>query len=111
MSGSRSQTPTISHPLIRWIWDAWASAIFPQPTIATLSMIGSDAIATEVAVEPLGHGYAGPPTQSGLQLVVAIPRPLPVGVPAASVKGGRKLFRGPLGILLPQVAQAIAHRV
>src|SRR5579863_4789362 len=38
MSGSRSQTATISHPSILWIWAACESAILPHPTMATFSM-------------------------------------------------------------------------
>src|SRR5215469_9627074 len=41
ISGSLSQAPTISHPLILLICEAWASAIFPQPMRAILSILFS----------------------------------------------------------------------
>src|SRR5205823_13857936 len=71
MSGSLSQTPTISQPAIRRICDACASAIFPQPTIAILSMEAALPAALEVPMQPLGCRDLRHPSELGLELVVA----------------------------------------
>src|SRR2546423_13243170 len=104
MSGSLSQTPTISQPAIRRICDACASAIFPQPTMATLSMEAALPAALEVPMEPFGCRDLRRPSELGLELAVAIARLFPVGVPAAAGERRRPLLVRPARGRFPQRA-------
>src|SRR4029453_6532917 len=103
MSGSRSHTATISQPPILRICEAVAAAIFPHPTMATLSTLSLPA-ARKIAAQPLLHGNLGRPSQLCFQLLVAVASLFPFRVPSPAVEHRRQLPLGPGGILLPQLA-------
>src|SRR5215472_15926358 len=109
MSGSRSHTPTISHPSTLWIWAAWASAIFPHPTMATLSIPFTRPAALEILAQSLRCSDLRSPAQLGLQFFVAIVGLLPLGVPSSPIESWRQLPLRPLRILLPHIAKHIAN--
>src|SRR5437870_4034590 len=110
MSSSRSQTPTMSHPSSRRICSAWASAIFPHPTIATLSGIMRSSLATlEVPPQTFGRRYLRRPAQPSLHLFVGIAAPFPVRMPRSPVEDERQLSLGPRGVLLPRATEDIAR--
>src|SRR5262249_34080459 len=111
ISGSRSTTPTISHPLILWICDACASAILPHPTIATLSMSCVLPATAKVNSQRLRRRHSRRPTQKRLCLLVAVPRALPEGVPREPVVHRRQLSFRPAGVLLPESAERVADGV
>src|SRR5262245_48428576 len=100
MSGSLSHTPTISQPSILRICEACASAILPQPTMATLSTLFLPA-GHEVTAKRFLHLDLGLPSQLGLQLVIAVAGLLPFSVPAPAVEHRRQLALRPMGILFP----------
>src|ERR1019366_3904441 len=91
IKGSLSHTPTISHPLILWICDAWSSAILPHPTMATLSIVASLPACFEMTPQPLCCGHLWRPTQPCFQLLVAVIRLLPGGLPVLAVERRRQL--------------------
>src|SRR5262249_37892976 len=94
---------------MRRICSACASAIFPQPTIATLSDIdGSRATALEVALQAVRGAHSRRPSHQPLELRVRITASLPVGVPRPPIEGGRQLSLGPGGVLLPQSTEGVA---
>src|SRR5262245_2030019 len=102
MSASRSHTATRSHPLLRRICSAWASEIFPHPTIATLSDICfSLATALEVSFQTVGGRHLRGPAQQPLHLRIRIEAPLPVCVPCIPIEYWWQLSIGPRRILLP----------
>src|SRR6476660_1629634 len=101
MSGSRSHTATISQPLILRICEACASAIFPHPTMATLSTLSLPAV-RKIAAQRLLHWNLGRPSQPGFQFLVAVASFLPFRVPSPAVEHRRQLSLGPVGIFLPQ---------
>src|SRR5256886_8911264 len=111
MSSSRSQTPTISQPLILWICAACASAIFPQPTSAALSMTRLLSTALEIATQSLYRGHRRLPAKPLLELRVRVAGFLPVGVPAPPVERGGQLSLRPMGVLFPQATQDVAEGV
>src|SRR2546425_4521539 len=111
ISSSRSQAPTISHPLIRWIWEACASAIFPQPTIAILSMTRLIPAAGEVAAHSFRRGHGRLPAQAFLELRIRVARLLPERMPAPRVEDRRQLALRPMRIPLPQEAEDVAEEV
>src|ERR1035438_8700296 len=110
MSGSRSQAATISHPSMRCICEACASAILPQPTMATLSMSFPPA-AFKMAHQTFRGRHSRSPSYAQLEFLVAVSRPLPEAVPLPAIEGKRQLPLGPDGILFPQVTKRIAHGV
>src|SRR5437764_10673591 len=91
ISGSLSQTPTIADPAILWICDTWASAILPQPTIATLSIGSPSPAGFEVTPEAVRGRHALRPPEERLELLVAVLGALPVRVPPAAGKDRRQL--------------------
>src|SRR5690242_18211271 len=117
ISGSRSQTQRIPQSRILPICAACASAIFPHPTIATLSMLrlfpgaALSGTAPEVTLEPLFHGYNRRPAQPGLQLLVTVIGFLPHGMPFSAIEDRRQLPFGPPRIPLPAAAQRVTHNV
>src|SRR5439155_21038738 len=88
ISGSLSHTPTISHPLILWICEAWESAILPHPTMATLSIVSAGPAGLEITAEPFAGWHFGCPADPGLQLVIAVIGLLPVGMPHFAIEYG-----------------------
>src|SRR5688572_30640967 len=98
MSSSRSQTPTISHPLIRWIWEACESAILPHPTMATLSMSNLLSAAFKVSAQRLGCCDLLFPPEPAFELRIAIPGLLPVHMPDLPVEYRRQLLLRPARI-------------
>src|SRR5713101_2252750 len=109
--GSRSQTPTISHPLIRMICDACESAILPHPTRATLSMCGSVPAGFEIAPQSFCRRDLRPPTRPALQMLVAVIRVLPVRVPVLTIEDRRQLSLGPDRIPLPEITERVTDTV
>src|SRR5450631_3413416 len=111
MSGSRSQTPTISHPGMRPICSACESAILPQPTMAALSIRPPLATGFKIAAHAFAHGNPGRPAQFFLQLAIAIARLLPESVPAFAVERRRQLPLRPVGAAFPQPAKRVAQEM
>src|SRR2546422_2172588 len=111
MSSSRSQTPTISQPFSRWICETWESAIFPQPTMATLSTMSLASAAGEEATHCVTGGHCRRPAQSLLDLRVRISGLLPVGMPASRVERWGELAFRPVRVLLPETTEHVAQRV
>src|ERR1035437_541700 len=91
ISGSLSHTPTISHPLILWICDAWASAIFQHPTIAILSMLSFAQRTFEVPVQSFCHRLLRHPAPLRIQFCVTVICFLPLGMPSLPVEGRGQL--------------------
>src|SRR6185436_11547292 len=83
-------------------------AIFPHPTMATLSTLSLPA-ARKIAAQPLLHWNLGRPSQPGFQFLVAVASFLPFRVPSPAVEHRRQLSLGPVGIFLPQPAQHVTH--
>src|SRR5262245_26205639 len=109
MSTSRSHAPTIWQPAIRRIWTAWASAVFPQPTMAILSNARLLPAGVEVPLQAFGGRHLLTPAHDALQLLVRVAAALPVRVPRPAIEGRRQLPSGELGIPLPERAQEVAH--
>src|SRR6266481_4341568 len=86
ISGSLSQTPTISHPLILWICDACASAILPHPTMATLSKPYFLPAAFKIPLQTVRRGHLWSPVHPHLHFYVAVTRLLPIRVPPHAIK-------------------------
>src|SRR5207245_1262791 len=96
-------------PLMCRICSACASAIFPHPTIATLSdILRSSPAALEVPPQTFGCRHSRRPSEPPLQLLVRIAAPLPVRMPRPPVEDGRQLSFGPRRVLLPETTQDIA---
>src|SRR5580700_7310570 len=111
MSGSRSQTPTISQPPILKICVAWASAIFPHPTIPTLSMLPPLRATPEIKAQCFAGRHFGRPTQPFFQLCVAVASSPPLGIPSPAIEGWRQLPPRILRIFLPQITKRVAEHV
>src|ERR1022692_3753800 len=111
MRGSRSQTPTISHCFILWICEACESAIFPHPTIATLSIASLGSACFEIAAQSLGRRNLGRPPYARLQFLVAVASLFPERAPSSAIKGRRQLPLRPAGVSFPQITQPVTHSV
>src|SRR5204863_5068728 len=105
----RSHTPTISHPWMRWICDACESAILPQPTMATLSMLELLPAALEVPAQSFWRGYVLRPPKLRLHLVIAVAGASPVRAPAPPIEDGRQLPFRPSRIGLPRAARGVTQ--
>src|SRR5262245_34583268 len=97
---------------MRRIWAAWASAILPQPTMPTLSMLRPlFPTGFEVPFQPFRGGDPRRPAHSDLQFLIAVTSLLPIGVPAAAIEDrGQLLFR-PSRVPLPHGTQGIAGKM
>src|SRR5262249_37818135 len=109
MSGSRSQTATISHPGMRRICATCASAILPHPTMATLSMLASAPAPFKIEPQRFRHGHARFPADQPLHFLVAVAGPLPIRVPAPAIECRRQLFVRPNRVFLPGVTKQITQ--
>src|SRR5438093_1590443 len=96
---------------MRLICAAWASAILPHPTIATLSGTATSLpAAVEISPQPLVCRHLRRPAEEPLCFGVAIAASFPVGVPGMPVEHWGQLFVGPARIVLPQRAEHVAGR-
>src|SRR5262249_61253961 len=96
---------------MRRICPAWASAILPHPTMATLRDIAfSCSAALEVAPKPFGCCHARGPSQERFELRIGVAAALPVRVPRPAIEDGRQLALRPRGVFLPSGAKQIADR-
>src|ERR1700733_514263 len=111
ISGSRSHTPTISQSPIRNICVACASAIFPHPTMPTLSMLPAFRAAVEINAQRFAGRHFVRPPQPLFQLGVAVGRRPPLGIPAPAIESRRQLSLRIIRVFLPQITERIAEHV
>src|SRR5262245_3501673 len=100
MSNSRSQAPTVSHPSMLWMAQAWASEILPHPAIAILS-ISCVSTAFEESSQSFAGGDFRCPDQQSLQLLVTVITSFPFRVPPAEIKRRGQLTVRPMGVFFP----------
>src|SRR5690349_16244594 len=96
---------------MRCICAACASAIFPQPIIAALTMVQLLFATFEIAAEAIRNCHSWFPAELLPGLCVCKSRLLPIAVPRGSIERcGQLLFR-PGGVFLPDPAQEVTCEV
>src|SRR5580700_6459551 len=79
--------------------------------MATLSTPRTFRPALEIALQPFRRGHSRSPAEPGLQLLVAIARLPPFGVPPSPVESPRQLSFRSLRIAFPQIAEPVTNKM